>query len=40
MCGIIDTINTMHLKELNQHQGLMTIKGKYYFEMEEAVMDI
>ena len=40
MCGIIDTINTILSKESNQHQGLMTIKGEYYFEMEEAVMEI
>ena len=40
MCGIIDTISTMPSKELSQHQGLMTIKGEYYFEMEEAVMEI
>lgn len=40
MCGIIDTTKTMPTKELNQHQGLMTIKGDYYFEMEEALKTI
>ena len=40
MCGIIDTINTMPTKEFNQHQGLMTIKGEYYQEMEDALREI
>ena len=40
MCGIIDTIKTMPSKELNQHQGLMTITGSYYSEMEISVRNI
>lgn len=40
MCGIIDTWKTMIGKETNQHQGLMSIKGEFYPEMEEAVKEI
>ena len=40
MCGIIDTIKTMPSKEYNQHQGLMTIKGDFYSEMEAALKRI
>ena len=40
MCGIIDTWKTMPGKEQAQHQGLMTIKGEFYPEMEEAVKEI
>ena len=36
MCGIIDTTKTMPTKELSQHQGIMSIKGEYYLEMERA----
>ena len=40
MCGIIDTWKTMPGKEHYQHQGLMTITGEFYPEMEHAVKDI
>lgn len=40
MCGIIDTWKTMPGKEQNQHQGLMTIKGAFYPEMEKGVKEI
>lgn len=40
MCGIIDTIKTMPSKEFSQHQGLMTIKGTYYDDMENCVREI
>jgi hypothetical protein len=40
MCGIIDTWKTMPAKEKAQHQGLMTVTGKFYPEMEEAVKEI
>ena len=40
ICGIIDTWKTMPTKEKNQHQGLMTVKGKYYKEMEIVVKNI
>ena len=40
ICGIIDTWKTMSTKEKNQHQGLMTVKGKYYKEMEIVVKNI
>jgi len=37
MCGIIDTWKTMPGKEQYQHQGLMTVTGEFYSEMEKAV---
>lgn len=40
MCGIIDTWQTMPTKEHAQHQGLMTVTGEYYPEMEDAVKQI
>lgn len=40
MCGIIDTWKTMPTKETDQHQGIMTVNGEYYPEMEEAVKKI
>jgi hypothetical protein len=40
MCGIIDTWKTMPTKEKHQHQGLMTITGEFYPEMENAVKKI
>lgn len=40
MCGIIDTWKTMPTKEKKQHQGLMTVTGEFYSEMEEAIKDI
>ena len=40
MCGIIDTWKTMPGKEQAQHQGLMTVTGEYYPEMEDAVKEI
>lgn len=40
MCGIIDTWKTMPTKEEAQHQGLMTVTGEFYPEMEEAVKEI
>jgi hypothetical protein len=40
MCGIIDTWKTMPTKETDQHQGLMTVTGAFYPEMEEAVKKI
>jgi hypothetical protein len=40
MCGMIDTANTMPGKEQAQHQGLMTIRGEFYPEMESTVRDI
>lgn len=40
MCGIIDTWKTMPGKEQAQHQGLMTVHGEFYPEMEEAVIEI
>ena len=40
MCGIIDTWKTMPGKELGQHQGLMTVEGEFYPEMEAGVKEI
>jgi len=40
MCGIIDTWKTMPTKEKEQHQGLMTVKGEFYPEMEEVTRKI
>lgn len=40
MCGIIDTWHTMQGKAQAQHQGIMTVKGEFYPEMEQAVKDI
>lgn len=40
MCGVIDTWKTMPGKEHFQHQGLMTVTGEYYPEMEAAVSRI
>ena len=40
MCGIIDTWKTMPGKEKAQHQGLMTVTGEFYPEMETAVKEI
>lgn len=40
MCGMIDTANTMPGKERNQHQGLMTVRGEFYPEMENTIRDI
>lgn len=40
MCGMIDTWKTMPGKEKAQHQGLMTVTGEFYPEMEEAVKEI
>ena len=40
MCGIIDTWKTMPTKEEDQHQGLMTVTGEFYPEMEKAVIEI
>ena len=40
MCGIIDTWKTMPSKEKDQHQGIMTVTGEFYPEMEEAVEKI
>jgi len=40
MCGVIDTWKTMPGKAGAQHQGLMTVRGTYYPEMERAVQDI
>lgn len=40
MCGIIDTSKEMPGKEEFQHQGLMTVTGEFYPEMEEAVRDL
>jgi len=40
MCGIIDTWKTMPTKEKAQHQGLMTVNGEFYPEMEKAVKQI
>jgi hypothetical protein len=40
MCGIIDTWKTMPTKEHAQHQGLMTVTGEFYPEMEDAVKEI
>ncbi len=40
MCGIIDTNVSMPGKEQAQHQGLMTVTGEYYSEMETAVRSI
>lgn len=40
MCGMIDTWKTMEGKEKAQHQGLMTVTGDFYPEMEKAVKDI
>ncbi len=40
MCGIIDTWKTMPTKEYAQHQGLMTVTGEFYPEMEDAVRNI
>lgn len=37
MCGIIDTWKTMPGKAEHQHQGLMTVTGDFYPEMEQAV---
>ncbi len=37
MCGIIDTWRTMPGKANAQHQGLMTVTGEFYPEMEQAV---
>ncbi|MHC4231610.1 MAG: hypothetical protein ACYSO7_07410 [Planctomycetota bacterium] len=40
MCGMIDTWKTMRGKEKHQHQGLMTVTGEFYPEMEQAIQDI
>lgn len=40
MCGMIDTWKSMPGKEQAQHQGLMTVTGEFYPEMEEAVKRI
>ncbi|MFC1560969.1 hypothetical protein ACFL4V_00675, partial [Candidatus Latescibacterota bacterium] len=40
MCGVIDTWKTMPGKEQYQHQGLMTVTGEFYPEMERAVKEI
>lgn len=40
MCGIINTWKTMPGKAEHQHQGLMTAKGDFYPEMENAIRDI
>lgn len=40
MCGIIDTWKTMPTKEKEQHQGLMTVTGAFYPEMENVVKEI
>jgi hypothetical protein len=40
MCGIIDTWETMPTKENDQHQGLITVTGEFYPEMEKAVKEI
>jgi len=40
MCGIIDTWETMPTKEEAQHQGIMTVTGESYPEMEKAVIEI
>lgn len=40
MCGMIDTWKTMEGKEQAQHQGLMTVTGDFYPEMEKAVKEI
>jgi len=40
MCGIIDSAKEMPGKEKDQHQGLMTTKGKFYPEMEQTVQDL
>ncbi|MGC9341542.1 MAG: hypothetical protein ACP5E3_02485 [Bacteroidales bacterium] len=40
MCGVIDTWKTMPTKEKDQHQGLMTVMGEFYPEMEKAVKEI
>lgn len=40
MCGIIDTWKTMPGKTTKQYQGLMTITGDFYIEMELAVQKI
>lgn len=40
MCGIIDTWKTMPGKEKAQHQGIMTVTGEFYPEMEEVIRKI
>lgn len=40
MCGVIDTWKTMPGKETHQHQGIMTVKGEFYPEMEKALKTI
>ena len=40
MCGILDTSKKMPGKQKNQHQGLMSTQGKFYPEMEKAIIDI
>jgi len=40
MCGIIDTWKTMPGKEQKQHQGLMTVTGDFYPEMENVVRQV
>jgi hypothetical protein len=40
ICGIIDSWKTFPPKRRFQHQGLMTVKGAFYPEMEEAVKEI
>jgi hypothetical protein len=40
MCGIIDTWKTTPGKAEHQHQGLMTVTGEFYPEMEQAVRHI
>lgn len=40
ICGIIETPKTMPGKEKHQHPGLMTPKGKFYPEMEQAIKHI
>ena len=40
VCGIIDTWKIMPTKEEFQHQGLMSVSGEFYPEMEAAVESI
>jgi hypothetical protein len=40
VCGIIDTWKTMPTKKEFQHQGLMSVNGVFYPEMETAVKSI
>jgi hypothetical protein len=40
MCGIIDTWKTLPGKAGQQHQGLMTVTGEFYRDMEQAVRDV